>query len=166
MIAQINFQCRFLPAWNKIHPHRNLTNALRLEMRLINTLRLSMRLSVERLSGPCAGDRDERAGREGATNPRGSAAGFRKRRVRPTRGRVDAAATGGEGNLAIAEPPRRKAQHAPAQEPRPPETGRAYPPHTRSHATDERPVDAGRHTGKSGCISGLSYQQRKNCGDL
>ena len=36
----------------------------------------------------------------------------------------------GEGNLPIAEPPRRKAQRAPALEPRPPETGRAYPPHT------------------------------------
>ena len=35
----------------------------------------------------------------------------------------------GEGNLPIAEPPRRKAQRAPALEPRPPETGRAYPPH-------------------------------------
>ena len=51
-----------------ISPHHNCTN----------TLRLDMRLSVERLSGPCAGDRDERA---------------------------------------------------PALEPRPPETGRAYPPH-------------------------------------
>ena len=79
---------------------------------------------------PCAGDRDERAGREDATNPRGSAAGFRKTRARPKRGRVDAAATGGEGNLPIAEPPWRKAQRAPALEPRPPETGRAYPPHT------------------------------------
>ena len=65
---------------------------------------------------------------------RGSAAGFRKTRARPTRGGADAAATGGEGNLAIAEPPRRKAQRAPSQEPRPPETGRAYPPHTTTHA--------------------------------
>ena len=95
--------------------------------------------SVERLSGPCAGDRDERAERENATNPRGSAAGFRKRRARPTRGRVDAAATGGEGNLPIAEPPRRKAQRAPALEPRPPETGRVYPPHTHLRARTPTP---------------------------
>ena len=40
----------------------------------------------------------------------------------------------GEGNLPIAEPPRRKAQRAPALEPRPPETGRAYPPHTTARA--------------------------------
>ena len=59
-----------------------------------------------------------------------SAAGFRKRRERPTRGCADAKAAGGEGNLAIAEPPWRKAQRAPALEPRPPETGRASPPHT------------------------------------
>jgi len=52
-----------------------------------------------------AGDRDERAERTDATNPRGSAAGFRKRRARPKRKRMDAEAAGGEGNLAIAEPP-------------------------------------------------------------
>ena len=79
--------------------------------------------AVRRRPGRARGkrDRDESSG---------SAAGFRKKRERPTRGRADAAATGGEGNLAIAEPPWRKAQRAPAQEPRPPETGRAYPPHT------------------------------------
>ena len=54
---------------------------------------------------PCAGDRDERAGRESATNPRGSAAGFRKTRARPTRGRVDAAATGGRRQSADCRAP-------------------------------------------------------------
>ena len=46
----------------------------------------------------------------------------------------------GEGNLPIAEPPRRKAQRAPALEPRPPETGRAYPPHTPTRTVSLRPV--------------------------
>ena len=78
--------------------------------------------AVSRRPGRARGKRDR-----GESS--GSAAGFRKKRERPTRGRADAAATGGEGNLAIAEPPWRKAQRAPAQEPRPPETGRAYSPH-------------------------------------
>ena len=60
--------------------------------------------------------------------------------ARGSRGRADAAATGGEGNLAIAEPPWRKAQRAPAQEPRPPETGRAYPRHT-PHESSRRLTD-------------------------
>ena len=58
IVAQINLQCRFCHR-NTIPPHRNL----------INTLRLEMRVSVERLNGPCTGDRDERAGRESATIP-------------------------------------------------------------------------------------------------
>ena len=91
--------------------------------------------AVRRRPGRARGkrDRDESSG---------SAAGFRKKRERPTRGRADAAATGGEGNLAIAEPPRRKAQRAPAQEPRPPETGRVYPRHTSSAHTACAPSTA------------------------
>ena len=54
----------------------------------------------------------------------------------------------GEGNLAIAEPPRRKAQCAPALEPRPPETGRAYPLHTRTLTRDVSPHRAAAPTQK------------------
>ena len=72
-----------LAAKDKISPRHGCTNALRLQLRG----------AVERPGGPCA------------ANPRGSAAGFRKRRARPKRKRMDAEAAGGEGNLAIAEPP-------------------------------------------------------------
>ena len=84
-----------LAAKDKISPRHGCTNALRLQLRG----------AVERPGGPRADDRDERAERTDATNPRGSAAGFRKRRARPKRKRMDAEAAGGEGNLAIAEPP-------------------------------------------------------------
>ena len=84
-----------IAAKDKISPHRGCTNALRLQLRG----------AEERPGGPRAGDRDERAERTDATNPRGSAAGFRKRRARPKRKRMDAEAAGGEGNLPIAEPP-------------------------------------------------------------
>ena len=44
--------------------------------------------------------------------------------------------------LATFCPPRRKAQHAPAREPRPPETGRAYPLHTTARTPVRRKPDA------------------------
>ena len=80
---------------------------------------------------------------------RGSAAGFRKRRERPTPSRrmLPILPVLPVSMLPIPNwywiwrlatfshwqhfcPPRRKAQRAPAQEPRPPETGRACPQHT------------------------------------